>query len=292
MRTFLEKFTIALCWLGCIVLLGTIFALLTYLFSRSLPAMSIATIWGTTSPIDAILLKRPVFDGLFPAIIGSLMLILIATTFATPLGLATGIYLAEYASPKPKYIISLAIDVLAGLPSIVIGLAGFSLTIILHKLFHGQIGPCLLISGIALGFLILPYIVTLSQNSLESCPNILRSTALALGATTWQNIRYVLIPYQLPRIVCGIVLAIGRAAEDTAVIMLTGAVVSIGVPRSFLDQFEALPFYIYYISAQYTDQNELAMGFAAAFILLSLCLILFFIAHLISWRFSKGTSCR
>jgi len=74
--------------------------------------------------------------------------------------------------------------------------------------------------------------------------------------------------------------------------MLTGAVVSIGLPRSFLDQFEALPFYIYYISAQYTDQNELAMGFAAAFILLSLCLILFFIAHLISWRFSKGTSCR
>lgn len=292
MRRLLEKSLSLFCWLCCAVLLSALFSLLTYLLVRSLPAMSWHTFWGQTPALDALLLKRPVFDGLFPAIVGSLLLIVLATSFATPLGMATGIYLAEYAPPKQKYIISLAIDVLAGLPSIVVGLAGFSLTIILHKFFKGSFGPCLLISGMALGFLILPYIVSLTRNSLESCPKLLRSTALCLGVSKWQNIWHVLIPYQFPKIISGIVLAIGRAAEDTAVIMLTGAVVSVGLPRSFFDQFEALPFYIYYISAQYADQDELAMGFSAAFVLLLLCIILFLVARLISWRFSKGTSCQ
>jgi phosphate transport system permease protein len=79
----------------------------------------------------------------------------------------------------------------------------------------------------------------------------------------------------------GVILAIGRCAEDTAVIMLTGVVASAGVPRSILSHYEALPFYIYYISSQYADQHELAMGYGASIMLLLLCLFLFGLAYLI-----------
>lgn len=288
MRRIIENGTVVLCWAGCAILIAGLFSLLVYLTYRGLPAISGSAIFGNTNVMDALIFKRPVFDGIFPAIIGSLILIITATVFAIPLGFATGIYLAEYASPKPKYIINLAMDILAGLPSIVIGLAGFSLSILLFKLLDGNFGACLLLSSGALGFLVLPYIVTIIRTSLESCPQLLRTTAISLGASKWQNIRYVLLPYQLPKIASGIMLAIGRAAEDTAVIMLTGAVVSVGIPRSFFDQFEALPFYIYYISAQYSDQEELATGFAAALILLLVCLIFFFLARFISWSFAKG----
>ena len=182
-------------------------------------------------------------------------------------------------------------DILAGLPSIVVGLAGFSLTIILHRLLPGRLGPCLLISALALGFLILPYLIRSTQMALESVAPSLRLSAPALGATHLQNIRYVLLPASLPDILGGIILAIGRAAEDTAVIMLTGVVVSAGLPRSLFEQFEALPFYIYYISSQYTNPEELQMGYGAAILLLTVCAVLFFSAFLveqiISWRFRR-----
>jgi phosphate transport system permease protein len=104
-------------------------------------------------------------------------------------------------------------------------------------------------------------------------------TALALGATRLQNVFLVLVPRSLSGIMSGIILAIGRCAEDTAVIMLTGAVASAGVPRSVFAQFEALPFYIYYISSQYSDPEELMRGYGASIILLLLCALLFAVAY-------------
>jgi phosphate transport system permease protein len=108
-----------------------------------------------------------------------------------------------------------------------------------------------------------------------------RLAALALGATKLQNIFYVLIPKSLSGIVSGVILAIGRCAEDTAVIMLTGVVATAGVPKSMFSNYEALPFYIYYISAQYSDPQELLTGYGAAIILLVLCVMLFFCAFVI-----------
>jgi phosphate transport system permease protein len=100
-----------------------------------------------------------------------------------------------------------------------------------------------------------------------------------LGATKLQNIFLVMIPKSLSGIMSGIILAIGRCAEDTAVIMLTGAVASAGLPRSLFSQYEALPFYIYYISSQYADPEELMQGYGASIILLLLCACLFLTAY-------------
>jgi phosphate transport system permease protein len=135
-----------------------------------------------------------------------------------------------------------------------------------------------------LAFLVLPYIIRTTQVTLESLPSSTRVTALALGATKLQNILYVLIPKSFSGIISGVILAIGRCAEDTAVIMLTGVVAMAGVPKSLLSTYEALPFYIYYISSQYTDTQELMTGCGASIILLFLCVILFSVAFILKRR--------
>lgn len=291
MRKLLEHSLVALSWSGFLLLFLMTLSIACYLVYHGGSTIGSELLFGDVSPLDGLLMRKPVFDGLLPAMAGTLLLVLIAILVAVPVGLAAGIYMAEYGRGKTKQILSILFDVLAGLPSIVVGLAGFSLTIALHRLFPGKIGPCLLISALALSFLILPYLVRSSQMALESAPVSLRKTAPALGATKLQNIFYVLLPSRLPDILGGIILAIGRAAEDTAVIMLTGVVASAGLPRSLFEQFEALPFYIYYISSQYTNHAELKMGFGAAILLLIICAALFFSAFLvkqtISWKLQR-----
>lgn len=266
---------VAICsWSCALLLLTVLFILLGYLGYRGGAAIDARLIFGSTTPLDGLLLQRQVFDGLFPAIAGTFALVVLAVGLAAPVGLAAGIYLAEYCRGRSRRLLSQCFDILAGLPSIVVGLAGFSLTLALHRLLPGRLGPCLLSSAVALGFLILPYLIRSTQLALESLPPALRFSAPALGASTLQNIRYVLLPAGLPAILSGIILAIGRAAEDTAVIMLTGAVASAGLPRSLFEQFEALPFFIYYISSQYSDPGELQTGFGAALLLLVVCAML------------------
>jgi phosphate transport system permease protein len=229
--------------------------------------------------LRAVLLKERVFDGLFPAIAGTLVLVILSIVWAIPVGVAAGIYLAEYAGSRVKKVLDVFFDVLSGIPSIVVGLFGFSFAVFLHKHYSDRIGPCLLISSIALSILVLPYIIRTTQASLEGIPLDLRLTALALGATRFQNIFLVLIPRSLSGIMSGIILAIGRCAEDTAVIMLTGAVASAGLPHSLFSQYEALPFFIYYISSQYANPDELMQGYGASIILLLLCAGLFSLAY-------------
>jgi phosphate transport system permease protein len=272
---------IAWAWCCALILLGAVLAVIAFLLAKGAAALDLQLIFGDTPVLDAILLRRPVFHGLFPAIIGTLLLVLLSVAVALPVGLATGVYMAEYTRGRTKSLLSLLFDVLAGIPSIVIGLFGFSLAIFLHHRLSRQLYPCLLISALALAFLVLPYLIRSTQTALESLPFHDRITAPALGATRLQNISHVLLPRALPSIASGIVLAIGRCAEDTAVIMLTGAVASAGVPKGLLQHYEALPFFIYYISSQYTDPAELSQGYGAAIILLALCLILFFLSKLL-----------
>ena len=285
----IEKSTIVFCWISTAVLVGAVGTILCYLLLKGLGTITPRLIFGQTSPLDALLFRAHVFDGLFPAIVGTLVLVVLSVSLAVPVGLSTGVYLAEYAGQWTKRVFNLFFDILAGIPSIVIGLFGFSLAIFLHKHYSKSIQPCLLISGLALAFLVLPYIIRTTQVSLEGLPPSTRVTALALGATKLQNILLVLIPKSLQGIISGVILAIGRCAEDTAVIMLTGVVAMAGIPKSLLSKYEALPFYIYYISSQYTNPQELLTGYGASIILLLLCVILFSIAFILKRRLTYMT---
>ncbi len=278
-RRILENLTVALSWVAGLTLLTAVFLLIGYLFFKGFQTIKLSLVFGDTPPLRAILLQERVFDGLFPAIAGTLVLVVLSIILALPLGVATGIYLAEYAEARMKRVLDAFFDVLAGIPSIVVGLFGFSFAVFLHKHYSDRIGPCLLISSLALSFLVLPYIIRTTQAALEGIPRDIRLTALALGATRFQNIFLVLVPKSLVGIMSGIILAIGRCAEDTAVIMLTGAVATAGLPRSIFSQYEALPFYIYYISSQYANPEELMRGYGASIILLILCAVLFSVAY-------------
>jgi phosphate transport system permease protein len=279
MRAFTEKMVECLSWTLAFLLCLSLLVFLSYLLVKGLPSLGTELIFGNSDPVSVLLGHERVFDGIFPAIIGTLCLVFLSTLIALPLGICSGIYLSEYASPEMKKVVGGLFDVLAGIPSIVVGLYGFSVAIFLHHHFSDRLGPCLLISALSLGILVLPYIVRSTQTSLEELPAHIRYTATALGATRLQNVTYVLIPNALSGISSGVILAIGRCAEDTAVILLTGVVATAGVPSSLLGQYEALPFYIYYISSQYANPGELSNGYGACLVLLGICSVLFAVAH-------------
>jgi phosphate transport system permease protein len=284
MDRMLEKVGTVFSWICAMVLLGTVFYIVGYLLINGISTININIIFGKTDPMDALLFRKQVFDGLFPAIIGTFALVALSVSFAVPIGLAAGIYMAEYCCGSLKKVFSLFFDVLAGIPSIVVGLFGFSVAIFLHNYFSSKIYPCLFISALSLAFLVLPYLIRTTQISLENLSEGIRRTAPALGATKLQNIFYVLIPRSLSGIASGVILSIGRCAEDTAVIMLTGVVATSGVPKSVFSNYEALPFYIYYISSQYSDKQELLSGYTAAIILLIICGLLFMTAFFVKHR--------
>ena len=279
MQEGMEKLVAFLSWTMTLVLCLCLSIFLSYLLIKGLPSLGVELIFGDAEPLKVLLGQVRVFDGIFPAIVGTFLLVLLSALLALPVGVCSGIYLAEYSNPVMKKLFGSLFDILAGIPSIVIGLFGFSLSIFLHNHFSNRFGPCLLISAFSLAVLVIPYIVRSTQISLEELPSDIRRTAIALGATRLQNIAYVLIPNALSGISSGLFLAIGRCAEDTAVILLTGVVATAGVPSSLLSQYEALPFYIYYISSQYSNPEELTNGYGACLVLLGICAVLFIFAH-------------
>ncbi len=261
-----------------------VYLLLGFVLYRGFGSISLDLIFSDTNIIDALLFKQRVFDGLFPAIIGTLMLISLSLFFALILGFAAGIYLSIYAQGFIKDFLNSCFELLASVPSILIGLFFLLVSIYLHNTYFENFLPSLLLSSLALALLILPYIIKNTQYSLDQIPSKIRNTALHLGLSQVQNLFHVLLPYASKELLSGVFLALGRACEDTAVIMLTGAVASAGIANSIFSKYEALPFYIYYVSSTYSDEKELNSAFAASLILLLIAISLFIISKFIQKR--------
>jgi phosphate transport system permease protein len=208
--------------------------------------------------------------GIFPAIYGTVLVTLITTVLAVPLGMGAAIYLNEYA-PKNRLtrLIRLSIRNLSGVPSIVYGLFGVILFVNLFKF-----GTSILSAGLTLGLLTLPWTITASEEALKTVPNSFREGALALGASKWQSIRTNVLPYALPGMLTGTVLGLARAAGETAPIMFTGAAFALPIlPQSIRDQFMALPYHLYIMATQHHDiakVRPLAYGTALVLIVLVL----------------------
>lgn len=203
-----------------------------------------------------------------------------------PPGVGCGIYLAAFCPPRRGRFFRTVLDVLAGTPSIVMGLFGFSFILFLRNVAGINANTSLLLSAACLALLVLPVLVTSTCQALEALPGELSMTSAALGFTKRQAVFRILLPASFSGIQGGIILSLGRAAEDTAVIMLTGVVANAGMPALF-GKFEALPFYVYYISAQYQDPDELSRGFGAAIVLLLLSTLLLTLAEMMERRFRR-----
>ncbi|TFF86059.1 MAG: phosphate ABC transporter permease PstA, partial [Promethearchaeota archaeon] len=221
--------------------------------------------------------------GVFPAIIGTLMLVLGALIIAAPLGILTGIYLTEYAKEgKLKNIINNMIDNLNATPSIVFGMFGMALFII----FFGW-PRSLIVGQICLGLMILPTIIKTTEEAIKAIPQSFREGSMAMGATKWQTTIRVVLPPSAPGILTGIVLGIGRAAGETAPILLTAAVFSArSLPFEPFNGTPALTYHLYYLLGE-CPFNVDAQAASTAFILLVLVLIFYVIAMLIRNYYRK-----
>ncbi len=277
----------ALSWGAAALVCCVLGGLLIFLLARGLPALSPALFFGDTPPLEAVLALRPVWDGIWPAMLGTLSLLAVTLALALVPGIGCGVYLACYASPRKKNALGTAVDVLAGIPSIVMGLFGFVLILALRRTLLPQGTTCLLLASVCLAILVLPTLVAATQSALEALPERLYIGGVALGLSHGQVLRHLLIPSASPGILGGVILAMGRAVEDTAVIMLTGAVANAGLPSGLTAKFEALPFRIYYTAAQYADQDELAQAFGTALVLLALSGLLSLAAYRLQRRLDR-----
>lgn len=281
MRRLVDRLGTAWAWASSLGLLAGLVALLVILITRGAPALSHGLFFGDTPVVDALLGRAPVFDGIWPALAGTLTLVALACLVAVPIGVASGIYLAEFAPPRRRALFHLGVDMLAGVPSVVMGLFGFGLILLMRRTLAPDATTGLGLSALCIALLVLPYLIRTTQTALEALPESLRIVGPGLGFTRWQSLRWVLLPAAGRGILGGVMLTIGRAAEDTAVIMLTGAVWNAGLPAGLTDKFEALPFRIYVLAAEYRDESQLAQGFACAFVLLLLTAGLLAGAHLL-----------
>ncbi len=204
--------------------------------------------------------------GIYPAIVGSILVTGIAVLIASPVGVATAVYLTEYAreSRLPR-IVRFGTESLAGIPSIVFGLFGFAFFVT-----YLGLGWSLLSGALTLSVMILPTIVRTSEEAIRAVPNAYREISYALGSTRWQTVTGVVLPAALPGIATGVVLAIGRSIGETAAVIFTAGS-SLRLPRSMLDSVRTLPVH-FYILAREGISTDRAYGTAAALIILILAI--------------------
>ncbi len=264
---------------GVTVVMGAVILMLAiiigHILIKGIPALSIEFL--TTSPAPG---GRG--GGIYPAIIGSLELIAGTAVIALPLGVLTGIYLNEYAKDtRFTSIIREAIDLLNGTPSIVFGMFGMVLFVTAMGF-----GYSLLAGWITLAFMILPVIIRTTEEALKSVPKDLREASRAMGATKWRTIYKVVLPAAMGGVVTGAILSIGRAAGETAPIMLTAAVISQPhLAGSILDPVMALPLHLYHLAMDLPGTTELQYGTAT--VLLIIVLVFFVAASLIRSHYTK-----
>jgi phosphate transport system permease protein len=217
--------------------------------------------------------------GILPCIIGTLCLSVGAIVIALPIGVASAIYLNEYARPgRIVRLIRLGINNLAGVPSVVFGLFGLAFFVVYLKM-----GVSIAAGALTLGALTLPVIIGSTEEALRAVPDTYREASLGLGATKWQTIYRVVLPTALPGILTGTILGISRAAGETAPIMFTAAVFyTPSLPTSIFDEIMALPYHIYVLATAGTEieaTRPLQYGTALVLIVLVLGLNLIAIVY-------------
>lgn len=239
--------------------------------------------------------------GIFPALIGTFILVVVMSIAAVPFGTVTAIYLTEYARENSKFAaaVRFSIRTLAVVPSIIFGLFGLGFFIQfvgggIDKTFNGGElhwgQPNIIWASLTMALLTLPVIIVSVEEALKTIPRELREASLALGATKWQTIRKVVFPGSISGIMTGTILAVSRGAGEVAPILFTGAAYYLAtLPKSLSDQFMNLGYHVYIMSTQSSDvEKTMPIQFATTLVLLILTLSLNLVAVLIRSRIRRN----
>ena len=252
--------------LAGVLFLATIFGIVV-LVTLLVDVVVTALPWLDAQFIGSLPSRTPGEAGIWSALIGSLWLMGLTALISVPLGVASALYLEEYAR-EGWFLRFIQVNIanLAGVPSVVYGILGLALFV-----RFAAFGNSLLAGALTLSLLILPIIIISTQEALRSIPSGIRESAFALGATRWQVIYSHVLPMAAPGILTGVILALSRAIGETAPLILVGALTFVPfVPRGALDQFTALPIQIFNWTARPQDEFR---GLAAAAIVVLIILL-------------------
>jgi phosphate transport system permease protein len=229
--------------------------------------------------------KEMTEGGIFPAIVGTFYLMIGSSLISIPVGVATAVYLTEYAeNARIVKIIRMGVGNLAGVPSVVFGLFGLSLFVIFF-----DFGTSILAGSLTLGILNLPLVIRSTEEALLVVPNTYREASISLGATKWQTISRIVLPNALPGILTGVMLSMARAAGETAPIMFTAAAfISPDLPNSVFSEVMALPYHIYVMATAGTHIAETRnLQYGTAIVLIAMVLMLNMAGMILRYRFRK-----
>lgn len=260
------------------IIVAILFTILGFIIYQGIGVIS----WEflTTSPTEGM-----TSGGIFPAIVGTLCLIVGSIIVAFPLGVMAAIYINEYA-PKGLLVkfIRIMINNLSGIPSIVFGL--FGMTLFVNTLGFGD---SILAGSLTLGLLILPLIIRTTEEALKAIPDDFRHASLALGATKLQTINKIILPMAFPNIITGLILSIGRVSGETAPILFTCAAYFLPhLPTSIFSQVMALPYHLYVIATSGTDlEATRPLAYGTALVLIVIVLIANLSANMLRKRLTN-----
>jgi phosphate transport system permease protein len=271
-----EKIAFAILTVLAVVVVVPIVLVVVYIIVQGIGAIS----WEFLTDFPRNGMKD---GGIFPAIVGTVVLTFATAIVSIPISVGAAVYLAEYARDTwLTRAIRLAIINLAGIPSVVYGLFGLGLFV----LFMG-LGTSIVAGGLTLGLMTMPIVISTAEEALLAVPQRFRVVSRSLGASHWQTVRQVVLPNALPGILTGVILGLERAAGETAPILFTVAAFYLPqLPRSLLDQTMALPYHLYVISTQVPGM-PLQVQYGTALVLLVLVLSMNVVATIIRSRFRR-----
>lgn len=263
---------VALLWLCGAVTLAILLVVIGYILIRGLGAIT-----------PEFLLESPRKfmreGGIFPSIVTTIYITVIAVLVATPVSVGAAIYLAEYAGEnRLTKLVRFGADSLAGIPSIMFGMFGY-----LFFVYWMGMGTSLIAGGLTLALMAFPIIMRISEEAVKVIPRSYKEGSLALGSTKWQMIRRIVLPAAFPGIVTGIILGIGRAAGETAAVLLTAGSVA-RVPESLSDPVSTMTVQIYILAMENLSMKN-AFGTAALLVLMILAITL--ISNFMTRRYLK-----
>ena len=245
------------------LLIAPVVIILGVLIHRAGPALSFTFLFSFPE-------KGMTAGGIFPALLGTMLLVLTALLFSVPLGVAAAIYLSEYAPDNwLTRLINLAIINLAGVPSIVHALFGVGAFVLFFRF-----GTSILAAALTLAIMTLPVVIVATRESLQAVPQAFREACWSMGATRWQTIRRVVLPNAGSGILTGVILEVSRTAGETAPIMFTGAAFFLPfLPNSIFDQTMALSLHLFVISTQVPGVPE-HLPYGVALLLIGIVLVI------------------
>jgi len=271
-RKITDGIMYALMSLGLAGVITALVFILVYIFSNSAGFLN----WSFITSVER---------GILPMIVTTLYVVIVSISIALPVGIATAIYLNEYShNSRHVRILRLAIDTLAGIPSIIYGL--FGLLVFSRMMGFGQ---SIIAGGFTLSIMALPVIIRTTEESLKSIPISVREGSLAVGATKFQTIRHVVMPPALPGIITAVILAIGRMVGESAPVLLTVGI-SRNLPMSIFESGRTLTIHLYFLTAEAINPEDFNMAFATAAVLVILVIFFNTATKLITMKQRKNAS--